>query len=86
MASISVRVVICAALFSDATNSLPPYPLYVTPRAVPCNKAEFRIHHRHIAGGVSEQRMTTLRNYIDFDAVFVLYVDICTWEVMQHKH
>ena len=40
---------------------LPPYD---TPRAARCNKAKFRVHRRHAAGGVCEQRITALRKYI----------------------
>ena len=40
---------------------LPPYD---TPRAARCNKAKFRVHRRHAAGGVCEQRNTALRKYI----------------------
>ena len=40
---------------------LPPYD---TPCAVPRNKAKFHVHRRHAAGGVCEQRMMALRNYI----------------------
>ena len=40
---------------------LPPYD---TPRAACCNKAKFRVHRRHAAGGVCEQRITALRKYI----------------------
>ena len=40
---------------------LPPYD---TPRAARCNKAKFRVHRRHAAGGVCEQRITALRIYI----------------------
>ena len=29
-----------------------------------CNKAKFRVHRRHAAGGVCEQRITALRKYI----------------------
>ena len=40
---------------------LPPYD---TPRAARCNKTKFRVHRRHAAGGVCEQRITALRKYI----------------------
>ena len=39
---------------------LPPYD---TPRAARYNKAKFRVHRRHTAGGVCEQRITALRKY-----------------------
>ena len=39
-------------------------PPYDTPRAARCNKAKFRVHRRHAAGGVCEQRNTALRKYI----------------------
>ena len=55
--SFSVRVGICAALFSAVMNHLPPYD---TPHAAPCTKAEFGVHHRHSVGGVCEQRMVAL--------------------------
>ena len=63
MASIFVRVEICAALFSgqQIVFCLTPYD---TPRATPCKKAEFHIHRRHAAGGAYKQRMTALQNYI----------------------
>ena len=63
MASISVRVGICAVLFLAIMNRLPPTPLWHS-LAVPCNKAEFRVLRRHAVGGVCEQRMTALRKYI----------------------
>ena len=37
-----------------------------------CNKDEFHIHHRYAAGGVCEQRMTALHNYIDRYGISVL--------------
>ena len=39
-------------------------PPYDTPRAARCNKDKFRVHRRHAAAGVCEQRITALRNYI----------------------
>ena len=36
-----------------------------TPCTECCTKDEFWIHRRHAAGGVCEQRMTALQNYID---------------------
>ena len=61
MASISVRVGIRAGLFLGTTN--PPTP-FDTTHAVHCNKAKFRVHRRHAAGGVCEQRITALRKNI----------------------
>ena len=46
---------------------LPPYD---TPRAARCNKAKFRVHRRHAAGGVCEQRITALRKYIPYGRKF----------------
>ena len=47
---------------------LPPYD---NPRSKPCNKAEFRVHRRHAAGGVCEQIMTALRNYVNYMRLFL---------------
>ena len=63
MASISIRVRICVALFSAVTNCLPPTP-YNTPCVAPCKKAEFCVHRRYAVGGVCEQRIMALRIYI----------------------
>ena len=50
---------------------LPPYD---TPRAARCNKAKFRVHRRHAAGGVCEQRNTALWLYVQ-DGGTVGFVD-----------
>ena len=52
---------LCSTPFECIAFCLPPYD---TLRAVRCNKAKFRVHRRHTAGGVCEQRMTALWNCI----------------------
>ena len=47
-----------------------PLPPYDTPLAARCNKAKFRVHRRHAAGGVCEQRITALRKYITYGQKF----------------
>ena len=51
----------CSSRGQRIVFRLPPYD---TPRAARCNKAKFRVHRRHAAGGVCEQRVTALRKYI----------------------
>ena len=64
MVSIFARVesVRCSYWAQRFVFRLPPYD---TPHVERCNKDEFHIHHRYAAGGVCEQRMTALHNYID---------------------
>ena len=49
--------------FSRAQRIVFRIPPYDTPRAARYNKAKFRVHRRHTAGGVCEQRITALRKY-----------------------
>ena len=61
MVSFPVQAGICAALSSVAGLAL---RMGYTPCAVPINGPKFRIDLPHVAGGVCEQRILALQNYI----------------------
>ena len=52
------------AALSLVAGACLPSPPYDTPCSVPINGPKFHVDHPHVAGGVCEQRILALRNYV----------------------